>query len=105
MQITLVANPQTVQISTRYGQQPEGAKALSRNKYVEIKTDKPTPQQAKWPEYKTCRYIKEALITDGIDKGKVRKVCANADCVIHNPKKVQAKQDAAYKADQQKRRR
>ena len=53
VQIALSAKPELVRISTSYSQQPEGATALPRTKYVAISTEKPTsPQQAKWPEYK-----------------------------------------------------
>lgn len=106
VQITLATKPEMVRISTSYGQLPEGAIALPRNKYVAINPEKPTsPQQAKWPEYKTCRFTKDALITDGFDKGEVRKVCANPDCTIHHPKKTGNSRDESWKAEQEKCRR
>ena len=106
VQVTLAAKPEMVRISTSYGQQPDGATALPRNKYVAINPEKPTsPQQAKWPEYKTCRFTKDALITDGLDKSEVRKVCANPECSIHHLKNATNRRDEAWKAEQEKRRR
>jgi ParB family chromosome partitioning protein len=71
----VAAKPELVQISTAYKQQPEGEKLIPRNKYVEIREQKPdTPEKAKWPEFKTCKYTTDAIVSDGIDKGELRKV-------------------------------
>jgi ParB family chromosome partitioning protein len=100
------AKPELVQISTAYKQQPEGEKAIPRNKYVEIREEKPdTPEKAKWPEFKTCKYTAAAIVADGIDKGKMRKVCTEPTCPVHHPKKQTSKADASFKAEQEKRRR
>ena len=105
VQALIASKPELVQISTSYGGQPEGSKR-SRNKYVEIEAEKPdTPEKAKRPEYKTCRFITEAVVTQGSEKGEVRKVCANPDCPIHNPKKQTTRADASHKAEQEKQRR
>jgi ParB family chromosome partitioning protein len=102
----VAAKPELVQISTAYKQQPEGEKAIPRNKYVEIREEKPdTPEKAKWPEFKTCKYTTEAIVSDGIDKGELRKVCAEPTCPVHHPKKQTPKADASFKAEQEKRRR
>jgi ParB family chromosome partitioning protein len=106
LQKQIATKPELVQISTAYGQQQEGSKIITRSKYVEIKSEKPdTPEKAKWPEFKTCRYITEAIVSEGINKGEMRKVCAQADCPIHHPKKQNAKADSSFKAEQDKRRR
>lgn len=57
------------------------------------------------PEFKTCKYTSEAIVTDGSEKGELRKVCASPDCAVHHPKKQQTKADAAWKAEQEKSRR
>jgi ParB family chromosome partitioning protein len=102
----VAAKPELVQISTAYKQQPEGEKTIPRNKYVEIREEKPdTPEKAKWPEFKTCKYTTEAIVSDGIDKGELRKVCTEPTCPIHHPKKQTPKADASFKAEQEKRRR
>jgi ParB family chromosome partitioning protein len=106
VQKQIAAKPELVQISTAYGQQQEGSKIVTRSKYVEIRPDKPdTPEKAKWPEFKTCRYTTEAIVSDGIDKGELRKVCTEADCPVHHPKKQPTKADASFKAEQEKSRR
>ena len=106
VQKQIAAKPELVQISTAYGQQQEGSKIVTRSKYVEIRPDKPdTPEKAKWPEFKTCRYTTEAIVSDGIDKGELRKVCTQADCPVHHPKKQPTKADASFKAEQEKSRR
>jgi ParB family chromosome partitioning protein len=106
VQKQIAAKPELVQISTAYGQQQEGSKIVTRSKYVEIRPDKPdTPEKAKWPEFKTCKYTAEAIVSDGIDKGEMRKVCTEADCTIHHPKKQPSKADANIKAEQDKHRR
>jgi ParB family chromosome partitioning protein len=52
---TIATKPKLVQISTAYGVQKEGSAAVPRNRYVEIRQDKPTKkEQENWPEYKTC---------------------------------------------------
>jgi ParB family transcriptional regulator, chromosome partitioning protein len=48
---------------------------LPRNKYVEVRPDKPTSkEEATRPEFKTCKFTTEAIISEGIDKGELRKV-------------------------------
>jgi len=85
---TLAAKPKLVQITTSYGQQQEGSAALPRNKYVEIYAGKPNTKDGKVPpEFKTCRYTAEAIVSEGIDKGELRKVCTQHDCPVHHPKK------------------
>jgi ParB family chromosome partitioning protein len=84
----------------------EGEKTIPRNKYIEIREEKPdTPEKAKWPELKTCKYTSEAIVSDGVDKGELRKVCTEPNCSIHHPKKQTPKADANFKAEQEKRRR
>lgn len=105
VQKQIAAKPELVQISTAYGQQQEGSTVVSRSKYVEIRPDKPdTPEKAKWPEFKTCKYTTEAIVADGIDKGEVRKVCTEPNCPIHHPMKQPSKADASLRAEQEKRR-
>ncbi|MGH9434957.1 MAG: ParB/RepB/Spo0J family partition protein, partial [Terriglobia bacterium] len=103
---TIAAKPKMVQITTAYGQPAEGSAVIPRNKYVEIRQEKPTGKhQRDWPEYKTCKFTTEAIVTDGSEKGEIHKVCANPDCQIHHPKRQSNKPDAAFKAEQEKRRR
>jgi ParB family chromosome partitioning protein len=106
VQKQIAAKPEIVQISTAYGKTQDGSKIITRSKYVEIKSEKPdTPEKAKQPEFKTCKFIAEAIVSEGIDKGEVRRVCAEADCPIHHLKKQSTKADSSFKAEQDKSRR
>ena len=105
---TVAAKPKLVQISTAYGKPAEGSLAIPRNKYVEVRQDKPKSKNERdWPEYKTCKYTTEAIVTEGTEKGETKRVCANPECPVHHPKRQQQRNhaDAAFKAEQEKRRR
>jgi ParB family chromosome partitioning protein len=103
---TVAAKPNLVQISTAYGGQKEGSPVLPRNKYTAIRDDKPPKKEdAQRPEFKVCRFTTDAIITEGSDIGTIHKVCANPDCPIHHASKQRPATDAAFKAEQEKRRR
>jgi len=105
---TVAAKPKLVQITTAYGKPAEGSAIVPRNQYVEIRQEKPKNKyQQDAPEYKTCKFVTEAIVADGTDKGELRKVCANPDCPVHHPKKQQRRvqADAIAKAAQEKQRR
>jgi ParB family transcriptional regulator, chromosome partitioning protein len=103
---TIAAKPKLVQISTAYGTQKEGSATVPRNKYIEIHSEKPTnPKHRDWPEYKTCKFTTEAIVTEGSEKGEIRRICASAECPIHHARKPKAATDANVKAEQEKRRR
>jgi ParB family transcriptional regulator, chromosome partitioning protein len=106
----IAAKPKLVQISTAYGAAKGDSPVVPRNKYVEIR---PLPNSAKpanqkqrdWPEYKTCKFTTEAIVTEGSEKGEKKRVCANPDCPIHHARKQRPTNDAAFKSEQEKRRR
>jgi ParB family chromosome partitioning protein len=103
---TIAAKPNLVQISTVYGTPKDSSAVVPRNNYVEIHSEKPTnPKQRDWPEYKTCKFTTEAIVTEGNEKGELRKVCANPDCPIHHARKQKPAHDAQFKVEQEKRRR
>ena len=105
---TIAAKPKLVQISTGYGAPKDDGAVIPRSKYVEIRQDKPQrKEQRDWPEYKTCKFTAEAIVTEGSEKGEMRKVCANSDCSVHHPKRQQQRTQAGatIKAEQEKRRR
>jgi ParB family chromosome partitioning protein len=105
---TVTAKPKLVQISTAYGTPKDGSAAVPRNKYVEIRNDNPTNQkQHDWPEYKTCKFTTEAIVTEGSEKGELRRICANPECPVHHAKKQRSNvaSDAGINAEQAKRRR
>lgn len=104
---SIAAKPKLVQISTAYGQQKEGSATLPRNRHTEIRTEKPTTkEEATRPEFKTCKYTAEAIVSEGIDKGELRKVCTESTCPVHHPKPRPQKvvDDAKWKAEQEKQR-
>jgi ParB family transcriptional regulator, chromosome partitioning protein len=105
---TVAAKPKLIQVSTAYGKPAEGSPVVPRNQYVEIRQEKPKNKyQQEAPEYKTCKFVTEAIVSEGTDKGELRKVCANPDCPVHHPKKQrrQVQADASMKAEEEKRRR
>jgi ParB family transcriptional regulator, chromosome partitioning protein len=102
----LANKPKLVQISTAYTKPQEGSTTLPRGKYVAIRDEKPKDKdEAQRPEYKTCRYIAEAIVAEGEGKGTTHKVCANPECPVHHPKRQPTKADASFKAQQEKERR
>jgi ParB family chromosome partitioning protein len=106
--LTITAKPKLVQISTAYGQPKEGSVTLPRNQYTEIRPDKPTTkEQAARPEFKTCKYATEAIVSEGIDKGELRKVCTEPTCPVHHPKPRPQKvaDDPKAKAQEERQRR
>ena len=73
MRQTITAKPKLVQISTAYGRPKADSATVPRNKYVEIRSDKPpTKKQRDWPEYKTCKFTTEAIVTEGSEKGETQ---------------------------------
>ncbi|WP_260705676.1 ParB/RepB/Spo0J family partition protein [Edaphobacter flagellatus] len=102
---TIAAKPELVQISTAYGVQQEGSPVLPRNKYTAIRDDRPkSNDEAKRPEFKQCKYTTEAIITEGSDVGTIHKVCANMNCPVHHPKQTSGRDEAKWKAEQEKQR-
>jgi len=86
--------------------QQEGSRVLPRNKYTAIRDDRPkSKEEAKRPEFKECKYTTEAIITEGSDVGTLHKVCANLNCPVHHPKQVNGRDEAKWKAEQEKQRR
>ncbi|MBW4028089.1 MAG: chromosome partitioning protein ParB, partial [Acidobacteria bacterium] len=103
--LTIAAKPELVQISTAYGGQKEGSPVLPRNRYTAIQDEKPKDkQQAQRPEYKSCKFTTEAIITEGSDVGTIHKVCANLTCPVHHPKQPTSRGDEKWKAEQDKQR-
>jgi ParB family chromosome partitioning protein len=108
--LTIAAKPKLVQISTAYRQVTEDSPILPRNHYVAIRDDKPKDkEQAKRPEFKSCKYTAEAIVAEGEGQGTLQKVCTQADCPVHHPKTTKEPTNAAdtakWKAEQEKQRR
>jgi ParB family transcriptional regulator, chromosome partitioning protein len=102
----IAAKPELVQVSSAYGGQKEGSAILPRNKYTAIRDDKPkSKDEAKRPEFKTCKFTTEAIVTEGSEVGTIHKVCANPACPVHHPKQQTSSRDENWKAEQEKQRR
>jgi ParB family chromosome partitioning protein len=107
---TITAKPKLVQVSSAYGPATtatdSASAALPRNKYIEIKPQDPNAKKHRdWPEYQTCKSMTEAIVTEGTEKGEIRKICADSECPVHHPKKQRPAGDQRIKAEQEKQRR
>jgi ParB family chromosome partitioning protein len=101
----IAAKPELVQISTAYGKPQEGSKVLSRNQYIAIRDEKPkSKEEARSPEFKRCKFVTEAIITEGSEVGTVHQVCADSACPIHHPKAQTSGRDEKVKAEQERQR-
>jgi ParB family transcriptional regulator, chromosome partitioning protein len=70
----IVAKPKFVQISTAYGQQMEGSATFPRNKYTEVRPENPSSkEEATRSEFKHGKFATEAIVSECIDKGELRK--------------------------------
>jgi hypothetical protein len=57
-------------------------------------------------EFKHCKFTTEAIVSEGIDKGELRKVCTEPTCPVHYPKQRPQRiaGNAKQKAEQEKQR-
>jgi ParB family chromosome partitioning protein len=76
--------PNLVQISHSYQTMDEAA-ALPRREYVEVVTRKNHKSKDARPEHKLCNHLTSAIHTDGMEKGRLVKICANPNCKVHFP--------------------
>jgi ParB family chromosome partitioning protein len=58
---------------------------LDRRNYVEVVTGKPKSAKDARPEHRLCDHLKPAIHADGMEKGRLVKICANTDCKVHFP--------------------
>jgi ParB family transcriptional regulator, chromosome partitioning protein len=74
--------PNLVLISEKYtiaGETP----IIPRRNYVEVVTRKAKKGKEARPEQRLCDHLKPAIHADGMEKGRLVKVCANPDCKVH----------------------
>jgi ParB family chromosome partitioning protein len=74
--------PNLVQISESFNATGE-TPVLRRRNYVEVVTRKGKKGKEVRPEEKLCTHLTPAIHADGMDKGRLVKVCADAMCKIH----------------------
>src|SRR5467141_4498021 len=91
--------PNLVLISERYtiaGETP----IIPRRNYVEVVTRKAKKGKEGRPEQRLCDQLKPAIYADGIEKGRLVKVCADRSCRIHfREQQEQDKQRLQFKAE------
>jgi ParB family chromosome partitioning protein len=104
---TLAAKPNLVKVSTAYGPQKEGSTTLPRNRYTEIRVEKPKDKdEAKRPEFKVCKFTTEAIVTDGTDVGTLCQVRSYPTCPVHHLQaRTNGHAEERWKAEQEKQRR
>ncbi len=78
--VTKMAN--LVMISQNYNATGD-TPILARRNYVEVVTRKPKKGKDSRPEQRLCDHLKPAIHADGMEKGRLVKVCANPDCKVH----------------------
>ena len=90
--------PELVLISNEFSA-PDGAPILTRRNYVEVVARKGTKRGDSNPWNRSCNNIKTAIHTDGIDKGRLARVCAEPSCKVHFAEQQQAERERlAFKA-------
>ncbi len=77
------AKPKLVQIATSHGTRSDGP-VLPRNRYVALQLANPAKlKQPLSPYQKPCKYMAEAIVVDGGERGHTVKVCAEPSCAVH----------------------
>jgi len=91
--------PNLVQISENYNTTGESP-ILARRNYVEVVNRKTKKGRDARPEEKLCSHLTPAIHADGMDKGRLVKVCADPTCKIHfGERHDQEKQRLQWKAE------
>ena len=91
--------PNLVQISENYNTTGESP-ILARRNYVEVVTRKSKKGREARPEEKLCSHLTPAIHADGMDKGRLVKVCADPTCKIHfGERQQEEKQRLQWKAE------
>jgi ParB family transcriptional regulator, chromosome partitioning protein len=91
--------PNLVQISDNYNA-ADGTPILARRSYVEVVTRRSKKGKEARPEEKLCTHLTPAIHADGMDKGRLVKVCADPACKIHFGRRQQEeKQRLQWKAE------
>ena len=91
--------PGLVLISENYTHAGEG-EILPRRNYVEVIARKAKRGKQARPGERLCGHLSPAIYADGIDKGRLVKVCADKSCPIHfHEQQQQEKQQAEWKAE------
>jgi ParB family chromosome partitioning protein len=91
--------PNLVMISEKYnitGETP----ILPRRNYVEVVARKTKKGKDGRPEQRVCNHLTTAIYADGLEKGRLVKVCADRTCRVHfREQQAEEKQRLQWKAD------
>ena len=91
--------PNLVQISENYNTTGETA-ALPRRNYIEVVTRRGKKGRDARPDEQLCGHLTTAIHADGMDKGRLVKVCANTTCKTHfGDRQQEEKQRLQWKAE------
>src|ERR1700723_1375054 len=91
--------PNLMQISENYNATGE-TPILPRRNYVEVVTRKSKKGKEARPEEKLCTHLTPAIHADGMDKGRLVKVCADPACKVHfGDRQQEEKQRLQWKAE------
>src|SRR3984893_3165456 len=91
--------PNLVMISQNYNATGD-TQILDRRNYVEVVTRKPKKGKDARPEQRLCDHLKPAIHADGMEKGRLVKICANTDCKVHFPNRQrEEEQRLQFKAE------
>jgi ParB family chromosome partitioning protein len=91
--------PNLVQISDNYNA-TDGTPILARRNYVEVVTRRSKKGKDARPEEKLCGHLTPAIHADGMNKGRLVKVCADPACKIHfGDRQLEEKQRLQWKAE------
>jgi ParB family chromosome partitioning protein len=91
--------PNLVQISDNYNA-TDGTPILVRRNYVKVVTRKNKKGKEAMLEEKLCTHLTAAIHSDGMDKGRLVKVCADLSCKIHfGGRQQEEKQRLQWKAE------
>src|SRR6202162_1181732 len=73
---------------------------LARRNYVEVVARKPMKGKDARPEQRLCDHLKPAIYADGMEKGRLVKICSNPDCKVHfGNRQREAEQRLQFKAE------
>jgi ParB family chromosome partitioning protein len=76
--------PQLVMISDQFNISGE-TPIIPRKNYVEVISRKTKNGAQALPQHSVCSHLTPAIFADGMDKGRLVKVCADLSCTIHFP--------------------
>lgn len=96
----LAKMPNLIQISAAFDS-PESTAVLPRRDYIEVVARKTKQGTTVRPEQRLCSHLAPAIYADGMDKGRLVKVCADTSCPVHfKHRQEEEKQRLRWKAEQ-----